>query len=139
MNKEERVKCRKIIDDRADAWINSPEESTKPQVNLENIFPKDVMERAKMAKYRDANNPHAWYLTEFTMEQVERRIAYLEKENTALRKEIEKGRLIRNCARLLLKKLSLNDYGSDRECRQAYKELNAAFEELEEYEKEVGQ
>lgn len=50
--------------------------------------------------------------------------------------EIEKNKLLRKCTRLLLKKLTLNDIGTDKECREAYKELNAAFEELEAFERE---
>lgn len=38
-----------------------------------------------IAKYRDHERPGKWYLTDFTMEQVERRLNYLEEENKRLR------------------------------------------------------
>lgn len=41
-----------------------------------------------IAKYRKAEYPGEWFLTDFTMEQVEGRLANLESENARLREAL---------------------------------------------------
>ena len=46
------------------------------------------MSEERIAKYRDPAHPDRWYLTYFTMEQIERHIDYLEREVERLRARI---------------------------------------------------
>jgi predicted RNase H-like nuclease (RuvC/YqgF family) len=52
----------------------------------------------KIAKYRDNRIPGKWFLTEFTMEQVEGRLEFLEKENKQL--VYDNGDLDQKCSAL---------------------------------------
>lgn len=47
---------------------------------------------SSIAKYREEGHPRRWWLTDFTMEQVEGRLSDLERQNEELRREIEAGK-----------------------------------------------
>ena len=55
----------------------------------ENLKEIERKKRMKIAKYRDSKHPYVWYLTDFTMVQVEERLEYLERDNKKLRASIK--------------------------------------------------